>query len=66
MMNAEPLPGRKVDFLRHGSGVRWHEKAPDHQCVRGHKRHRRTIGRIIPCRVASPQSPTPFHPAATT
>jgi hypothetical protein len=26
--------------------------------------HRPTIDRVIPCRVASPQSPTPFHPAA--
>src|SRR5207249_2489940 len=28
--------------------------------------HRPTVGRVIPCRVASPQSPTPFHPAAAT
>jgi hypothetical protein len=26
--------------------------------------HRHTVGRVIPCRVASPQSPTPFHPAS--
>jgi hypothetical protein len=30
------------------------------------KRHRRTVDRVIPCQVASPQSLTPFHPAATT
>src|SRR6266702_2317393 len=39
--------------------------AIDRLVDRGHleKRHRRTVGRVIPCRVASPQSPTPFHPA---
>src|SRR5580700_3422531 len=40
--------------------------APDHRSGRGRleKRHRHTVGRVIPCRVASPQSPTPFHPAS--
>src|ERR1700733_9974615 len=49
------------------SGVRWQRKRPCPTIVdRGHleKRHRPTIDRVIPCRVASPQSPTPFHPAA--
>ena len=31
--------------------------------TRGPRRHRRILGLVIPCQVASPQSLTPFHQA---
>jgi hypothetical protein len=33
--------------------------------IRGLMHPRRTVDLVIPCRVASPQSPTPFHQAAS-
>ena len=33
--------------------------------TRGVMHHRRTVSLIIPCQVASPQSPTPFHQATS-
>lgn len=48
-----------------GSGVRGAgEKGPAGRDGERGLRLRRTIGRVIPCLVASPQSRTPFHPAA--
>ena len=40
------------------------ERPPMAFTIRGLTHHRRTVDLVIPCRVASPQSPTPFHPAA--
>jgi hypothetical protein len=58
----------RVDFQGISSGVRWggnQEGALVHQRgSEGPRRHRRTVGRAIPWRVASPQSPPPFHSAA--
>ena len=50
------------DFWRHGSGVRSVKEKPlTGFAVRGMVLDRRTVDLVIPCRVASPQSPTPFH-----
>ena len=60
------LCSSRRDFLRHGSGVRLAvEKGGPAIRVRGgaKERRRRTVGLAIPCQVASPQSPTPFHQA---
>jgi hypothetical protein len=49
-------------FLRHGSGVRYVKEKPlTGFVVRGLVLDRRTVDLAIPCRVASPQSPAPFH-----
>lgn len=41
-------------------------KAPDiSNLPRAPMHHRRTVGLAIPCRGASPQSPTPFHQTTT-
>ena len=57
-----------MDFLRHGSGVRWvlERAALAVDSVRAAVRHRRALGLAIPCRVASQQSSTPFHQATTS
>ena len=56
-----------MDFLRHGSGVRWwwKKQVPSATSVasEGTECHRHTVGRVIPWRVARLQSPPPFHPA---
>ena len=41
------------------------ERPPVALTIRGLMHHRRTVGLVIPCRVASPQSPTPFHQATS-
>ena len=41
------------------------ERPPVALTSRGLMHHRRTVGLVIPCRVASPQSPTPFHQATS-
>jgi hypothetical protein len=57
--NAAAWDGRRVDFLRHGDRCPMATKdAPNHACDWGRhlKRHWRTVDRVIPCQVASPQS----------
>jgi len=39
------------------------ERPPMAFTIKGLTHHRRTVDLVIPCRVASPQSPTPFHQA---
>jgi hypothetical protein len=53
-------------FLRHGLGCSRarEKKGPATSAQRGGCLGR-TVGRVIPRRVASPQSPTPFHPAGS-
>jgi hypothetical protein len=41
------------------------KKAPKGFANRGPMHRRRTIDLVIPCQVASPQSPTPFHQVAS-
>ncbi len=41
------------------------EKPPMAFTTRGLMHPRHTVNLIIPCRVASPQSPTPFHEAGS-
>ena len=51
-----------LDFRRHDSGVRRHQgTAPMALAIRDLMHPRRTVNLVIPCRVASPQSPTPLH-----
>jgi len=49
-------------FLRHDSGVQWHDKKrpPATLFTKGQMHHWHTVGPDIPCQVASPQSLTPF------
>ena len=58
------------DFSRHELGCPRGEENRPRNHLRGRGRLEmhpwRTLGRVIPCRVASPQSPTPFHPARET
>ena len=48
----------------------WEAKASDDELVelaaRGPMHQRRTVGLVIPCQVASPQSLTPFHQTPTS
>ena len=57
--------GRRWDFLRHGSGVRWGEEGPGAPvALRGQAGLIGTPSAGLSLgRVASPQSPPPFHPA---
>ncbi len=41
------------------------ERPPMAPTIRGLMHSRRTLDLVIPCRVASPQSPTPFHQAVS-
>jgi len=41
------------------------EVAPGGFHLRGLMHPQRTVGLVIPCRVASPQSPAPFHQATS-
>ena len=41
------------------------ERPPMTFTTRGLMHPRRTVDLVIPCRVASPQSPTPFHQVAS-
>ncbi len=59
----------KVDFLRHGSGVQWVDRGrlswqPRPPGQRGVIDA--PFDLVIPCRVASQQSPTPFHRTQVT
>ena len=57
---------QRTDFLRHGEGVRLDAPERNALATRSHQGtegHRRALDPVIPCRVASPQSPTPFHRA---
>jgi len=66
LANAGNCAALRRDFLRHSSGVRWVIKKKSRASLtaaRDRVHHRRTVGLVIPCRVASPQSPTPFHQA---
>src|SRR4029077_8443695 len=57
--------GHRLDFLRHGSGVRWGKKRPPSTNVVGGRfgvAHRPTVGRAIPrlgCVPAEPASVSP-------
>jgi len=55
-------PGFSQAFLRRSMTLpNETAPAPTGRTGASQERHRRAIGLVIPCRVASPQSPTPFH-----
>ena len=65
VVNAILIVITTLDFLRHGSGVRFvRGQWPPMTIITGGLMHYRgTVVPAIPCLVASPQSQTPFHRA---